>query len=81
MKNKHFIFSLSLGIAIFILMILSIFLQNEVFEDLARVITIPFLIFTISIFFINISEDIITICKNKIDVVIYGCNQNSEDEK
>ncbi len=68
MKNKHFIFSLSLGIAIFILMILSIFLQNEVFEDLARVITIPFLIFTISIFFINISEDIITICKNKIDV-------------
>lgn len=68
MKNKHFVFSLSLGIAIFILMILSIFLQNEVFEDLARVITIPFLIFTISIFFINISEDIITICKNKIDV-------------
>ncbi len=68
MKNKHFIFSLSMGIAIFILMILSIFLQNEVFEDISRVITIPFLIFTFSIFFININEDIITICENKIEV-------------
>ena len=68
MKNKHFIFSLSLGIAILILVLLSIFLQNEVFEDISRVITIPFLIFTVSIFFININEDIISICENKIEV-------------
>lgn len=68
MKNKHFIFSLSLGIAILILVLLSIFLQNEVFENISRVITIPFLIFTVSIFFININEDIISICENKIEV-------------
>ncbi len=68
MKNKHFIFSLSLCIAIFILMLLSIFLQNEVFEDISRVIIIPFLIFTVSIFFMNINEDIISISKSKIEV-------------
>ena len=66
MKNKHFLFSLSLTVAVAIIMVLSIFIHNTVFDEIAQVITIPFLLFTLVSFAFSVSESIISLCEAQI---------------
>lgn len=68
MKNKYFLFSISLAVSVFIIMILSIFVQNIIFEQIAQAITIPFLLFTLASFMVSVAEEIINMCKSKTQV-------------
>lgn len=68
MKNKHFLYSLSLTLSLFVVTILSLFIKSDVFENIAKVITIPLLFFTSASFAYSIAEDIIVKCKSRIEV-------------
>lgn len=65
MKDKHFLFSLSLAIAVAAIMLLSIFVDSSVFDGIAQSITIPFLLFTVVSCVFSIAEEIINICNTK----------------
>lgn len=70
MKNKYFYFSLSLSIAILFLMILSIFVKDSIFEEIAQAITIPFLSFTLVCFAVSVSEEIINSCNSNVQLEV-----------
>lgn len=69
MKNKHFLFSISLAISIAVIMMLSIFVDSTVFDGIAQAITIPFLLFTVASCAFSIVEEIISTCKTKCTIV------------
>lgn len=65
MKNKHFLFSISLAISVAVIMLLSVFVDSAVFDGIAQAITIPFLLFTVVSCVLSIVEEIISTCKTK----------------
>ena len=68
MKNKHFLFSISLAISIAVIMVLSIFIHSTIFDGIAQAITIPFLLFTFISCIFSIVEEIVYICKTKMSI-------------
>ena len=69
MKNKHFLFSISLAISVAVIMLLSMFVDSTVFDGIAQAITIPFLLFTVTSCAFSIVEEIISTCKTKCMIV------------
>lgn len=69
MKNKHFLFSISLAISVAVIMLLSVFVDSTVFDGIAQAITIPFLLFTVASCAFSIVEEIISTCKTKCTIV------------
>lgn len=65
MKNKHFLFSIALAISVAVIMVLSMFVDSEVFDGIAQAITIPFLLFTVASCASSIVEEIVSTCKTK----------------
>ena len=59
MKNKHFLFSISLAISVAVIMLLSVFVDSTVFDGIAQAITIPFLLFTVASCAFSIVEEIL----------------------
>lgn len=70
MKNKHFLFSLSISLAALIVAILSMFLKKAIFDDIAKVLALPFFIFTIASILYSTCEEIITICKHAHELAL-----------
>lgn len=68
MKNKYFLFAVSLGITIFIIALLSVFIENTVFSEIAKVISLPFMLFSIASVVMSIGEEIIYICETKVSL-------------
>ena len=68
MKNKHFLFSISLAISVSVIMLLSVFVDSTVFDGIAQAITIPFLLFTVASCAFSIVEEIISSCKTKCTI-------------
>ena len=68
MKNKHFLFSISLAIAIAVIMVLSIFIDSTIFDVIAQVITIPFLLFTVVSCALSVEEEIVSMCNTKFAI-------------
>ena len=69
MKNKHFLFSISLAISVAVIMLLSVFVDSTVFDGIAQAITIPFLLFTVASCAFSIVEEITSTCKTKRTIV------------
>lgn len=69
MKNKHFLFSISLAISVAVIMLLSVFVDSTVFDGIAQAITIPFLLFTVASCAFSIVEEIISTGKTKCTIV------------
>lgn len=69
MKNKHFLFSISLAISVAVIMLLSVFVDSTVFDGIAQAITIPFLLFTVASCAFSIVEEIISTCRTKCTIV------------
>ena len=69
MKNKHFLFSISLAISVAVIMLLSVFVDSTVFDGIAQTITIPFLLFTVASCAFSIVEEIISTSKTKCTIV------------
>lgn len=65
MKNKHFLFSIALAISVAVIMVLSMFVDSEVFDGIAQAITIPFLLFTVASCASSIVEEIVSTCRTK----------------
>ena len=65
MKSKHFLFSIALAISVAVIMVLSMFVDSDVFDGIAQAITIPFLLFTVASCASSIVEEIVSTCKTK----------------
>ena len=67
-KNKHLLFSISLSLAVFVIMILSLWGDNDVFQEIAEVIALPFLLFTLAGFILSFFEEISSIASSQQDL-------------
>lgn len=69
MKNKHFMFSISLAASIAVIVILSLFIDNDIFDGIAQAITIPFILFTFVNCASSIAEEITSTCRTKQAII------------
>lgn len=69
MKNKHFMFSISLAISIAVIVILSLFIDNGIFDGIAQAITIPFVLFTFVNCASSIAEEVVSTCRTKLAII------------
>ena len=58
MKDKNFLFTISLPAALFLLVILSCFVENTVIDNISQAIGVPLLLFTLSSFSFSVIESI-----------------------
>ena len=67
-KNKHLLFSISLSLAIFVIMIASLFGDNDIFQEIAEVIAFPFLFFTLAGLLLSFVEEVSNIASSHQDL-------------
>ena len=67
-KNKHLLFSVSLSFAVLVIMILSLWGDQDVFQEIAEVIALPFLLFTLAGFILSLVEEISNLASSQQDL-------------
>ena len=58
MKDKNFLFTISLTVTLFLLVVLSCFIENTIIENISQAIGVPLLLFTFTSFAFSVKDSI-----------------------